>query len=97
MDFGLASDLVSVLATGVGLKLKVTEDLDLEKVLGTDSFRIFEQERGGDTWEVGNEGGVYKVEFGEMELRFTIPFLENPDHYLYFHINNLHYYYYCCY
>ena len=82
-DFGLASGLASVLATGVGLKLKMTEDLDLGKVLGTDSSQIFGQEKDLDTWEVDNDVGVSKLEFEEMELRFTLPLLENPDYYQY--------------
>jgi len=87
-------------ATGVGLNGDMTVEVDRGKVLGTDSFRILEPGQDGYTWEVGNEGGVSKVEFKEMDLRFTLPPPTNPDHYLYLHANNLHrrrhhhYYYY---
>ena len=83
LEFGLASDLALVLASGVGLKLKLMEDLDLGKVLAMDSFRIFERKRDLDTWEVGNDVGVSNLEFEEMEVRFTLPPFENPDHYWY--------------
>ena len=38
-----------------------------------------------DIRKVGNERGVSKVEFEEMELRFTLPYPENQDQYLYLH------------
>ena len=83
LDGGWAPDLTIGVATGVGLNGDVTVEVDLGKVLGTNSSRILESGQDGDTWEVGNDVGGSKVEFEEMDLRFTLPPPENPDHYQY--------------
>ena len=58
-------------------------EVDLGKDLGTDSFRILEPGQDEDTCEGGNDIRRSKAEFEEMELRFTLPPPENPDHYQY--------------
>ena len=81
LDGGCTEDWTHGLATGVGLKRKVTVEVERGKNFGTESFRILEPRQDEETCEGGNDGGRSTAEIEEMELKFTLPPPENPGHY----------------